>query len=348
LEVARAGRDEPELLLGDLLDPRLPTRAYILLSAIAILLFWSRACDTDSELASAAFEGEQMRPAARRRLIMPLSAAAFLLAATVAASVGGGAPATASALSASPAMLAHPAPPSHSRPDVPRLSPEMLSRLSRLLHQDRAGSAVTFPDPSSNWAGYIDPDENSFVSASWTQPAISCTSAGGAVVFWVGIGGVSVQALLQIGTGAECEGGSPVYFAWWEYVPSSMVQFDETVAPGDEITAQVEIYLHNYGLVEMTDSTQGWVKGTLTAPPPDAGAEVITEAPFESGILSPLANFNSVQYTGAIALNGTDTDDSSLQSNGAESISMVDPNGGVAIPSSLDSTGEDFTVTYYS
>jgi hypothetical protein len=73
-----------------------------------------------------------------------------------------------------------------------------------------------------------------------------------------------------------------------------------------------------------------------------ASAEVITEAPYSNGIL-PLANFGTANYT------ASEVDGAPLsKAPGLQAVTMNDPYGMVATPSSLDSTGEDFSVTWSS
>lgn len=98
---------------------------------------------------------------------------------------------------------------------------------------------------SRNWAGYVATSSAggaSCVEATWVEPSISCPSAGTrAVAIWVGIGGFSEAALVQIGTEASCRNGAAVRVSWRESLPQekSVVPTDLEVNAGDRIHAQV-------------------------------------------------------------------------------------------------------------
>ncbi len=98
---------------------------------------------------------------------------------------------------------------------------------------------------SRNWAGYVATSPAagaSCVEATWVEPSISCPSKGTrAVAIWVGIGGFSEAALVQLGTEASCRNGVLVRVSWRESLPQekSVVPTDLQVRSGDRIHAQV-------------------------------------------------------------------------------------------------------------
>src|ERR1700678_2931249 len=60
---------------------------------------------------------------------------------------------------------------------------------------------------STNWAGYADTAGTyTTVSASWTQPAGTCSSGDTYAAFWIGIDGYSSSTVEQTGTELDCIG----------------------------------------------------------------------------------------------------------------------------------------------
>jgi hypothetical protein len=163
------------------------------------------------------------------------------------------------------------------------------------------GSATT----NTHWSGYdATTGDYTSVTASWTQPTVSC-SEGGDVVFWVGLGGgtASSDSLQQNGTFVQCEGSTPVYSAWWETWPcNAITQYGGTVKPGDKITASAVNLGSNKYQLSVSDTTEGWsVDPTKTGcnGGSTATAEVITETPEIGSGLASLPDFGKATYTGA-------------------------------------------------
>jgi hypothetical protein len=163
---------------------------------------------------------------------------------------------------------------------------------------------------STNWSGYAATGGTgafSSVSASWVQPALTCTSKTTYSSFWVGLDGYSNSALEQTGTEADCIGGRAEYGAWWEVLPAAESPYSVTVKAGDSLSASV---VHNSSgtfTMTLTDSTQGWTKTTTHAGSSgykDASAEVIAEATDVGGQIAQLSNFGTVNFSNATA-NGT-------------------------------------------
>jgi Peptidase A4 family len=240
-----------------------------------------------------------------------------------------------------------------------------------------AAAATTSPqeEVSSNWAGYVAGGSSSntqfsSVSGSWVQPTATCNSGQTYSAFWVGLGGSSDQSgsLEQIGTQADCNAdGSTSYYAWYELVPSAPVNLSLTIKPGDHISARVGVSGSNV-TVSLSDQTSGQsTTKTLQMSNPDtSSAEWIAEAPSQcsggdatTGSCQPLplADFGTVQFTGASATaNGhtgtiSDSDWSAqpiaLGSGGTYDVSFGagDSSAG-ANPSSLSSDGSSFSVAY--
>lgn len=186
----------------------------------------------------------------------------------------------------------------------------------------RLGSSRPEISISSNWAGYAANalDVNTTIAfrsaaGTWKQPRVRCTvdDAGAASSVWVGLGGYGTgsEGLEQIGTVADCSRlGKPVYYAWYELLPSTTVKLKLTIRPGDTITASVRLNRNETtARLSLTNRTRGTgFSKTLPLEVADSGsAEWIVEAPALCNRFSchpsALANFGSVSIT-KIALSG--------------------------------------------
>lgn len=156
---------------------------------------------------------------------------------------------------------------------------------------------------STNWSGYaVTGSKFTSVSSSWTEPTATC-SATAYSSFWVGLDGDTSNTVEQTGTDADCSGKTPQYYAWYEMYPKFPVNFNNTVKPGDKLSASVTTNGSGSFTLKISDSTQGWSR-TVSARLKSAklaSAEVIAEAPSSSGGVLPLANFGTVNFTGASA-----------------------------------------------
>ena len=169
---------------------------------------------------------------------------------------------------------------------------------------------------SGNWAGYAvvskRPGAFRSVSAGWTQPRANCTGVRGArfASFWVGLDGLTNGFVEQLGTEADCSGGTPAYSAWWETFPNPSMNFPHRVAPGDHMFASVTFRGAGIFALFIRDSTRQWSRTIITsvANAPRTSAEVIAEAPaLEIGgrfVIQNLADFGTVRWTGS-RVNGT-------------------------------------------
>ncbi len=154
---------------------------------------------------------------------------------------------------------------------------------------------------STNWAGYSATGGTfTSVSATWKQPAATCTSATAYSSFWVGLDGDGTNTVEQIGTDADCSGGKPVYYAWYEMYPKFPVNLSLTINPGDTVSAKVTTDRNGNFTLTIRDTTTG---GSFTTTQKLrraklGSAEVIAEAPSSGGVL-PLANFGTVGFSAA-------------------------------------------------
>jgi peptidase A4-like protein len=211
---------------------------------------------------------------------------------------------------------------------------------------------------STNWSGYADDHSKgavySSVTGKWTEPKISGCKAStlSAVVFWVGIDGISKvdPTVEQDGTIAVCPGNgstTPLYGTWWEMFPSTNVTIvGQTVKPGDKIAASVVRSGTKYTL-KVTDSTTAGNSFSRTATCAattckNQSAEWIAERPEINGSLSTLPKFGTWTLTSATVKAGSKS--GTIKSFPDDEITMFNKKGGhvLAKPSALNSAGNSF------
>ncbi len=198
------------------------------------------------------------------------------------------------------------------------------------------GTVTAYPD--LNWSGYADAsststaDDFTYVSGSWTMPAVQCPTApyqdsGAYDSNWVGIDGFSDSTVEQLGTGAQCFEGVKYYYVWYEMYPGATAE-EGTAAcindnvncpqPGDQITASVSVTPgssgeNNYTLT-LIDHTRPQESFTDTqecavATCVDSSAEWIVERPAYApgGLVQfvPLADYGRTSFSaGSLVANG--------------------------------------------
>ncbi len=199
---------------------------------------------------------------------------------------------------------------------------------------------------SQNWAGYASAgNAGTFtsVSASWTEPAVTCTATDTFASFWAGLDGDGTNTVEQTGTEADCDAGAATYQGWFEMFPAAPVFYDNPVEPGDAMSASVAADGGGAFTLTLTDSTQGWNQTTnQTSDTAQLGsAEVITEAPSDGTVL-PLSNFGTVSFTDATA------DNTAIGNENPSALTMASANDVTeATPSALTG-GNAFVVTWDS
>jgi len=194
---------------------------------------------------------------------------------------------------------------------------------------------------SSNWSGYAATGGPfTSVSASWTEPSVTCSGTAYAS-FWVGLDGDTSSTVEQTGTDADCSGSTPQYYAWYEMYPKYPVNLSNPVQPGDAMSASVTTTGSGRFTLTISDSTQGWSYTTSQRLKSAAlsSAEVIAEAPSSRSGVLPLANFGTVSFSNATA-NGA-----SLATFNPDPITMASGSTVKAQPSSISSSGS-FSVTW--
>ena len=206
------------------------------------------------------------------------------------------------------------------------------------------GTANVTDVASENWAGYAatgTAGSLTSVSSSWAQPTVTCGATDTFSSFWVGLDGDGTPTVEQTGTEADCAGGAASYQGWYEIFPNAPVFFANPVQPGDAMSAAVVSDGDGTFTLTLTDSTQGWTQFTQQAEP-DAqlgSAEVIAEAP-SNGMVLPLADFGTVNFSNATVDNAPIGDSANLSELTMESGSGV----ALATPSALTG-GNAFSVT---
>jgi hypothetical protein len=200
---------------------------------------------------------------------------------------------------------------------------------------------------STNWSGYAAASGTyTSVSSSWVEPTGKCSSGQQYSSFWVVLDGYNSSTVEQTGSEVDCSGSTPQYYSWYEMYPAYPVNFSNTVRPGDHFTGSVTYAGSNKFTLKLSDTTQGWshtVSKTLSGAA-RSSAEVIAEAPCctSSGGILPLADFGTVNFTGASA-NG-----SPIGNFSPVGINMVSANGVQEDRISALSSGQNFSATWLS
>jgi hypothetical protein len=243
----------------------------------------------------------------RRRWSIPLTTLVLMIGSVAAA-------ATATARSAPPHSHAvHRA--------LPRFVAQPGGPLTNLL---RPHAGPISQATSTNWSGYAATGGTyRSVSSSWTEPTVTCSSGDQYSSFWVGLDGDGSSTVEQTGSEADCQGGTPQYYSWYEMYPSAPVNFTNPVSPGDQFTGSVTYNGGSSFTLQLSDTTQGWsqtVNQSLSGASL-ASAEVIVEAPSSLTGVLPLADFGTVNFT------GSSVDGSQLSSVNPTEITMVSGNG---------------------
>lgn len=242
------------------------------------------------------------------------------------------------------------------RPAIHPLVGQGLSQSLDLLSQQQ----------SSNWSGYVVSSAAGSVTdvnGSWIVPSASCALHDSYSATWVGIDGWLDSTVEQIGTDSDCQGGTPVYYAWYEFYPSPYVPLDTVaVSAGDVISAEVSC--RTGGLqckVSITDANSGQSFSYSQAfepgsQPQMSSADWIAEAVSSlSGQVLPLPTLGQVysgqDWTGvspsdSATVNGTSGSIGSYGAAVVEIIMFAPDRSTLAQPSGLSLDGTSFSVAW--
>lgn len=198
---------------------------------------------------------------------------------------------------------------------------------------------------SSNWAGYFRTGCTfTAVSGKWTVPTATTTSTTDTTVdaTWIGIGGVSTNDLIQVGTEETVDTEGTINAAvFYELLPDAPhYPVTITVSPGDQMSASLAETTQNNWLISISDLTTGksYTK-TVTYTSSYSSVEWIEEDPsFTDGTLVPFDNFGTVTFTGA----GNTGNGTTGNLSDASRITLVDDQGhALAIPSAVTGANSD-------
>ncbi len=199
---------------------------------------------------------------------------------------------------------------------------------------------------STNWSGYAATTGlYTSVSASWTQPAGTCSRSDQYAAFWVGLDGYKSSSVEQTGSEVDCVGRTAEYYAWYEMYPGASENYSNTVRAGDHFNATVTYEGSNEFSLYIADTTQNWSHTTTAslAGAARSSAEVIVEAPCctNSGGILPLTDFGTVSLTSSMA-NGSAIGNA----GGLTQIIMIDNSGRDKDTVSSLTSGENFSATW--
>jgi Peptidase A4 family len=199
-------------------------------------------------------------------------------------------------------------------------------------------SAVGGKFAAGNWGGYAATGTFTSATASWTLPAVTCTSDDELYAPWVGLDGYSTSTVEQTGVAADCSSGSLQWEPWYEMYPSAPVYFTETVKTGDSFTGTVTALGSGKYTLVLADTTQGWSKTfneTLKSGK-NASAEAIVESPPDAYPKFASQIFTNVEFNGKTLKSFNPT-------------KLTAENGsGTVVPGAINSAGTGFTLTQKS
>lgn len=203
---------------------------------------------------------------------------------------------------------------------------------------------------SSNWAGAVLVGTGyTSVTATFTVPTPKAPSGGSSgtqycASAWVGLDGDTCgSAILQTGLDFCVQNGAVSYDAWYEWYPDYAYDFSGiSFSAGNSVTVTVTASSKTSGTAKITNNSTGkTVTHTFSGQPSlcEYNAEWIVEDFEENGGLVPFANFGTVAFTGASAIDNGAT----VGTSGAQIID-IEQNGKVL--TSVSTTSSSVTVSY--
>jgi hypothetical protein len=203
---------------------------------------------------------------------------------------------------------------------------------------------------SNNWSGYIDSGQSySGITANWSVPSPGGNGTStSADATWIGIGGVTTNDLIQIGTeNTVTAAGKASSAVFYELLPDSSVYPSALdILPGDSIEASITEQTIGSWLISITDTTANETfSDTISYTSSNSSAEWIEEDPSYSNTrLVPFDDYGTTNFSSATVVSETKT--LSLAASGADPVTMMDSNNQTeSTPSSIFSDGMGFSVT---
>lgn len=197
---------------------------------------------------------------------------------------------------------------------------------------------------SQNWSGYdVNGGPFTYVSGTFTIPALVPATSFTIFGEWVGIDGVTSQTVLQAGIGEEFTPGEAAVdmYAWYELYPALPQPAPLDFKAGDQLTVSISQVSSGLWNIRMKNDTTGlsWsIQVNYTSAL--SSAEWIVEAPGDagSGGIRTLGQYSPAATFTKLLVNGPQT---TIDSN-----QMVQNGTPVSTPSSLTPNG--FAVQYGS
>lgn len=141
------------------------------------------------------------------------------------------------------------------------------------------------------------------IQGEWVVPRLKPTPGNAYSSAWIGIDGFNNSSLIQVGTEHSFRNGHPVYYAWWEILPSASRSIPTaafTVAPGDRIRAIIRKIAAKRWQIRLINLTKGeQFVTTQRYSGPGRSAEWIVEAPQVNGSIAKLARFSPIRFVRA-------------------------------------------------
>lgn len=218
--------------------------------------------------------------------------------------------------------------------------------------QYNSGTAVNSSSgtgTSYNWSGYVASDRSfTSIGSSWNISSAISPSANTAEATWIGIGGVTSNDLIQVGTQTIINSaGQITYQAFYEMLPSDSVSIPVTINAGDSVTATVSQQSTGQWSIYFIDNNNGQsYQTTLQYNSSLSSAEWIEEMPTNASANSfiPINNFGSRYfYNASTTKNGVSEN---LLNAEAQQLAMVNTSGQALVSTSgIGGDGASFTAT---
>ncbi|MCI4342589.1 MAG: G1 family endopeptidase [Thermoplasmata archaeon] len=203
--------------------------------------------------------------------------------------------------------------------------------------------------PTTVWAGYValgSAGSVTKVSGTWTQPAVTCGSATRYALFFVGVDGTSLSDIEDIGTAAQCSGGTASYLAEWQFTYAGGPISSITIHPGDTISASI-VYSSGNFTIKLTDGSHTFSKKVYQPGDARDSAECIVARPTTISGALHLANFGTVTFSSCKAtISAVSGGIGSFASVFELTMTQTTSTKPLAVPSALQTGKKGFSVAW--